>query len=99
MSNALNSGKRAGKAHIQVVGQTANPWSTVGLPSPLELTFESTWRTTGADYQLYDLKLDTPTALDQQTIPATSFPDTFQEMAQEPSDDFEPSEDFAVELN
>ena len=98
----LNTAKRAGKAHLQAIAQTSDPWSSLGLPSPLELTLESTWRTTGADFQLYDLKLEAVTtpgqAVPEQAAPSATLPDTFQEEVPELAEDSEPAEDNVLEL-
>ena len=95
---ALNAAKKSGKAHIQVVAQTSDPWSSLGLPSPLELTLESTWRTDGADYQLYDLKLDAVTTPDLLPAPAFSVTDALRDVDSESFEDSEQAEDIVLDL-
>ncbi|HPM11319.1 MAG TPA: helix-turn-helix domain-containing protein, partial [Paludibacter sp.] len=40
---ALYAAKKAGKAHIQVSGNTINPWSNIGLPMPNDIVSDPAW--------------------------------------------------------
>ncbi len=74
----MSTAKRSGKAYIKLNEQSLNPWSALGLPSPLELTLAQSWRTGGTDYERFDLKLDIVSTPDQ-IVPASTLPNIFQQ--------------------
>ena len=56
---ALYAAKKKGQAHIQVSGNSNNPWSSLGLPMPTDLleTPDPAWAPGGAEYEKYHLHL------------------------------------------
>lgn len=58
---AMNVAKRSGKAHLQAIAQTSNPWGNIGLPMPSDIDPDPAWVVGGAEYEKYHLHL-TPDA-------------------------------------
>jgi len=75
---ALYAAKKAGKAHIQVSGNTLNPWSNIGLPMPNDIIPDPAWVQGGAEFERYHLHLtpDTPKMVNLTPVSVSTITNT-----------------------
>ena len=81
---ALYAAKKAGKAHIQVSGNTINPWSNIGLPMPNDIVSDPAWVQGGAEFERYHLHLtpDIPKVVNLTQVPVSKIATTQNSVSQ-----------------